>query len=182
MSGGIFIDRPFSPNIKCIIFALLMLFIYVYLPRGKNPLVMAIIFILAYISMAWYDYMYDCADFMYSASSGANPSALFKPQRRVKNRNTDPKDPENEVELNKKFKGFFREKNIHKARLVENQEEVYLKGVYLFHAIVIGPLLIYAGAKGVNAHPNTWGGLLGLGALSQLYHTGRYFYPRKTYV
>ncbi len=63
MSGGIFPNRPFALNIKCIIFTLAIAGGYWYLPH-KNIYVLILLLWLPYIAMAWYDYHYDCKDKM----------------------------------------------------------------------------------------------------------------------
>lgn len=61
MSGGIFPDRPFSLNIKCIIFTIIIALGYWYLPY-KNVYVLIFLLWLPYIALSWYDYAYDCED------------------------------------------------------------------------------------------------------------------------
>jgi hypothetical protein len=63
MSGGIFPDRPFAFNIKCIIFTLIMAGGYWYLPK-KNWFILIFLLWAPYVSLAWYDYIYDCRDKM----------------------------------------------------------------------------------------------------------------------
>lgn len=63
MSGGIFPGRPFAWNIKCIIFTLIIAGGYWYLPR-KNIWILIFLLWIPYVSLAWYDYSYDCLDKM----------------------------------------------------------------------------------------------------------------------
>jgi len=63
MSGGIFPSRKFNWNIKCIIFTLVMAGGYWFLP-DRNINILFLLLWLPYISMAWYDYSYDCQDKM----------------------------------------------------------------------------------------------------------------------
>jgi hypothetical protein len=63
MSGGIFPGYPFRFNIKCIIFTLVIAGGYWYLPK-KNIFILVFLLWLPYISLAWYDYMYQCRDKM----------------------------------------------------------------------------------------------------------------------
>ena len=161
MAGGIFIDRPFNPNIKCIIFGFLLVLMYVYLPRqaqGKgNPLIIALIFIISYIAMAWYDYAYDCDDKMFSGSGlSLHFGSIFKPQYRMP-------DPGEE------------------SQLIANQEKKYLQKVYFFHSIIVAPLLIYIGYYGAESNQNVWGAVGGMGVLAGIYHTARLFYPREVW-
>ena len=59
MAGGIFVDQPFHANPKCIIFSVVLMIAYWTLPK-KNPFMLPLIFVFAYVSMAWYDYLYNC--------------------------------------------------------------------------------------------------------------------------
>lgn len=63
MAGGLF-GRPFVLNIKCIIFSLIMMALFLLKPNIKSNLVLGatlfVIFVIAYVAMAWYDYYYDC--------------------------------------------------------------------------------------------------------------------------
>ncbi|NBP01521.1 MAG: hypothetical protein EBU90_15550 [Proteobacteria bacterium] len=63
MSGGIFPGRPFSWNIKCIVFTLVIAGGYWYLPP-KNLWVLIFLLWLPYVALAWYDYSYNCQDKM----------------------------------------------------------------------------------------------------------------------
>jgi len=61
MSGGIFPGRPFEYNVKCIIFTIIIASGYWYLPH-KNIYVLLFLLWLPYVSLAWYDYSYNCND------------------------------------------------------------------------------------------------------------------------
>lgn len=63
MAGGIFPGRPFSWNVKCIVFSAVIAGGYWYLPP-KNLWVLAFLLWLPYVAMTWYDYAYDCRDKM----------------------------------------------------------------------------------------------------------------------
>ncbi len=62
MAGGIW--RPFTLNVKCIIFSLLvMAALLVPLPLNRPLVVVPVLFVtfvVAYVAMAWYDYVFDC--------------------------------------------------------------------------------------------------------------------------
>lgn len=70
MAGGIYVNRPFSFKIKCIIFAFTMIALYWLTARFSNKkpnfLLFPLIFIIAYVAMAWYDLAYNCSDQLYS--------------------------------------------------------------------------------------------------------------------
>jgi hypothetical protein len=63
MAGGLF-GRPFVFNIKCIIFSLIIMVLFLVKPVFKNNIILGvtlfIIFVVSYVAMAWYDYYYDC--------------------------------------------------------------------------------------------------------------------------
>jgi len=63
MAGGLF-GRPFVLNVKCIIFSLICMALFLYKPVFTDGLTLYftlfIIFVISYVSLAWYDYYYDC--------------------------------------------------------------------------------------------------------------------------
>lgn len=157
MSGGIFTGRPFVYNPKCIVFSFYSSLLF-YAGGSRNPLLIALIFIMAYVLLAWYDWAYDCKDLMYSGTGpGFNFSPLFKPQYREKNRIGENSD------------------------LVADQEKAYLNKVYFFHAFIIAPLMLYVGYWGAESRPGVWGFLGGMGGIAFMYHGYRLSYPREVW-
>ena len=156
MAGGIFVDQPYHPNPKCLLFSAVVMAIYWFSPAKKNKFLLPVIFTVAYIAMAWYDYRYNCDTVMYSGNAiGPNTlSAIFKPQLRTEK--TDRKN------------------------LSNDQEAEYLKRVYLFHVIAVAPLLIYVGYKGNKVNPKLFPIVLSIGLMAGLYHGFRVFQPRQT--
>lgn len=63
MAGGLYPGRPFSFNLKCIVFTAAVAGGYWYLPP-RRWWALALLLWLPYIAMAWYDYAYDCRDKM----------------------------------------------------------------------------------------------------------------------
>ena len=63
MAGGLF-DKPFVINEKCIVFSLICMALFLYKPNFQNSYMLyfalIIIFIIAYVAMAWYDFYFDC--------------------------------------------------------------------------------------------------------------------------
>ena len=63
MAGGLF-GKPFAFNIKCIIFSLITMALFLYKPTFSNNYILYgtlfIIFTVSYVAMAWYDYFFDC--------------------------------------------------------------------------------------------------------------------------
>ena len=64
MAGGLF-GRPFVLNVKCIIFSILCMALYLFCPHHSSQLslyaVLFLIFVVSYVALAWYDYYYDCS-------------------------------------------------------------------------------------------------------------------------
>ena len=150
MAGGLFVDQPFHPNPKCLLFSVLIMALYWFSPPNKNMFMLPVIFLVSYVAMAWYDYAYHCNTLMYSGKTSLG-SAIFKPQRR-QNQHT----------------------------FVKNQEQAYLQRVYIFHLVAVVPLLIAVGYYGKHTPPNLFPILLTLGILALGYHSFRLLYPRDT--
>ena len=121
MAGGVFVDQPFHPNPKCIVF-LFGAHLGILVPSQRNPFLLPLIFVVGYVAMAWYDHLYDCEMKLYGAKYGGILSAPWKPQRR-----TLPTGDKN---------------------LLPNQENKYRQKVNLFHVLVLSPLLFYIGWRG----------------------------------
>lgn len=161
MAGGIFRNQPFSPNPKCIVFGIALMAFYWLLPQ-KNPFLLPVIFVVAYVAMAWYDYMYDCRLKMYSGNVAGTTSTLqdwMKPQRR---------DP------------GYTERDPPPDNLVADPEKVYKKKVYALHFLFVAPLLGYVGWYGSKSNKHIWAVVGAVAILAFLYHGGRMFYPRLT--
>lgn len=63
MAGGLYPGRPFSFNLKCIVFTAAVAGGYWWLPRRSWWVLLTLLW-LPYVAMAWYDYAYDCRDKM----------------------------------------------------------------------------------------------------------------------
>ena len=63
MAGGLF-GRAFVFNEKCIVFSILCMMLFLYKPVFKNNYMLYftlfVIFVVAYVAMAWYDYYFNC--------------------------------------------------------------------------------------------------------------------------
>lgn len=160
MAGGIFTNRPFEANPKCILIGIIMIILYWFLPR-RNIFLLPVIFIAVYVLIAWYDWMYDCSTKMFTGTSTpvGMADSIFKPQRRKGDPRTYPRD----------------------RYLLPDQEKKYLKNVYWFHLIFIVPLLTYVGWYGRAADPRVFGALLATAGIAGAYHGTRLFIaPRET--
>ena len=80
MGGGLF-GTPLYLNLKCIIFSIILIIVY-YLPHphstAHNIVFLFLLGVSAYISMAWYDVLYDCNDRLKPTILGSI-SKPFKP-------------------------------------------------------------------------------------------------------
>lgn len=157
--GGIFTDRPFEFNMKCVLYGFSMMGFYWFAPKEKNYFMLPVIFVIGYILMGWYDYMYSCNAKMYSGNRGIISilDSPFKPQRR-----SDEKDYDRDVYLSK------------------NQEKRYQQSVNLFHIIAVFPFLAYVGYMGHKSNKMAYSPLMWMGVLAGGYHFLRLFIPRET--
>lgn len=157
MAGGIFTNRPFEFNIKCIIFSTVLMVAYWFLPNDRNIFMLPLIFVISYVSLAWYDWAYLCQTKMYSGNKGFSLSSPFKPLR-----NDDP------------IKGT-RDKYLVS---ITDQQRLYLKTVYLLHVFAIAPVMIYIGWYDSKSDKRVFDVIGGMGILAFIYHLFRFFNPR----
>jgi hypothetical protein len=146
MAGGLF-GRPFVLNIKCIVFSLLVMAIFLYKPNIQNKYAMSAtliaIFVIAYVAMAWYDYFYDCRILPLKRGE-KSVTGLLKPP---------PHMPEQ------------TEKAIAKRGLSRHALMVYLS-----HIIFIVPLLIYIAVYKKKINPITYPLIGALAIFTLAYH------------
>lgn len=158
---GPYTKDPFHTNIKCVIFSGVLMALYWFLPRENNVYLLPVIFIFSYVAMAWYDQVYNCNRKLYTGSFsdfGTILDSIFKPQK-IKKSDVPPE----------KLKELLPEKE---------QRRVYLRNVYLFHLLVVVPLIGYIGYYGRASDKRTFGALLGLSILAGMYHSYRLIDPR----
>lgn len=149
MSGGIFPGYPFTLNIKCIIFSLIIMALYTYCPpkiqsKTKIFLVYFIIFVVSYVAMAWYDYYYSCTQLPLQRST-KGITGRFKPPAHEPEKQTKQMMTMVEIEKNK-------------------------KSIFWLHFVLIVPLLGYIGIKKEKAHPRSFDLLLVLTVFTAIYH------------
>ena len=149
MSGGLFEGYPFSLNIKCIIFSLIIMIIYTIQPPVLSLLpsliVYFIIFVISYIFLAWYDYFYACNQLPLFKSTGGGFTDLLKP---------NPHEPQKQKEH------LFSQKEIDKNN----------KSIYALHILIIVPILLYIGIKAQKTPIQAFYLLLVLAAFTAVYH------------
>lgn len=151
MAGGIFPGKPFTFNIKCIIFSLIIMAIFLYKPTFTSKwmlgLTLFIIFVIAYVAMAWYDWAFDCSLLPLERGS-MSFTGLFKP-------------PAHQPE--KQIKGV---KNASDLNL-----HIYM--IYLAHLLFFAPLIGYVAVYGKQSNPVAFPLLGALAVFTLGYHGGR---------
>ena len=157
MAGGIFVERPFVFNWKCIVFATVVCALFALAPDDPSSRLVAIpgVFVACYVAMAWYDYTYACDDQM--LSGWFTYGSIFKPQERYADIEGQTDDGEPEP--------------------VSDQAGAYMKRVYLFHLIVVAPLLGYVAYADTIGTGMRWA-VGEMAVLAALYH-GYRLYEKK---
>ena len=115
MAGGLF-GEPFILNIKCIIFSLIIMVLFLYKPNIKSNLTLSLIlfgiFVISYVALAWYDYYYNC---------------LLLPLQRS----------------NRSLTGLFKPDKHSQKQIDKSNTKIGNMLIYLSHIIFIVPLLLY---------------------------------------
>ena len=154
MAGGLF-GQPFVLNVKCIIFSLVIIGIFLINPTSiiKNKMVLVPvlfgIFVVAYVSMAWYDYYYDCR-LLPLRKGKYGITGLMKPEAH---------EPE------KQYKGKMDCEEQHKHHM----------GLYILHLLFIVPLIGYIALYHKRAHKMSFILLGALAVYTVAYHGSEFF-------
>lgn len=148
MAGGIFTNQPFQLNIKCIIFSMIIIILFLYCPSFINNWIKYItlftLFVVSYVAMAWYDYVFDCR--IAPLKKGyASFQRFIKPKAHVHEKQLEDKDTHTDINLNKLM-------------------------IYLFHILMVVPLLIYIVYYKKQIHPSTYPILGSLAGFTLAYH------------
>lgn len=148
MSGGLFPGYPFTLNIKCIIFSLIIMMIYTFKPPtltlAPTLFIYFLIFVVSYVALAWYDYYYACSQLpLMRSKTGITP--LFKPPV---------------YDKKKQEEHMFSQKEMDKNN----------KSIYALHILIIVPLLVYIGLGKGKINPQIFNILLVLAAYTAVYH------------
>jgi len=152
MSGGLFPGYPFTLNIKCIIFSLIIMIIYTFKPPSlallPNMFVYFLIFVVSYVSLAWYDYYYGCSQLPLQRSNIGLTQYLKPPVY----------DPVKQTEH------MFSQREIDKNNTM----------IYALHIFLIVPLLLYIGLGRGKVSGRFFDILLVLVAFTAVYHGMRF--------
>jgi hypothetical protein len=150
MAGGIFPGKPFTFNIKCIIFSLIVMALFLYKPTFKSNWMLAltlfVIFVVAYVAMAWYDWVFDCKLLPLERGSGSF-TGMFKPP---------PHESAKQLQGVKSKAGL----NV----------QIYM--IYLAHVLIFSPLIGYVAIYGAKSNPIAFPLLGALTVFTLGYHGG----------
>jgi hypothetical protein len=148
MSGGLFPGYPFTLNIKCIIFSLIIMIIYTFKPPTLGMLPTAIIyfllFVVSYVALAWYDYYYGCSQLPLLRSK-VGLTQHFKPPVHEPVKQTEHMFSQQELDKNNTT-------------------------IYALHLFLIVPLLLYIGLGRGKVSRRFYDILLVLVAFTAVYH------------
>ena len=148
MAGGLF-GRPFTINVKCVIFSMICMALFLYKPNIQNTYilygVLFIIFTAAYVVMAWYDYYFNC-DILPLRRGDYSWQQYIKP---------DPHVPKKQIE--------------HKDDSVDKDRRLYL--IYALHILFIVPILAYLSLFKTKVNPIIYPLLGVLSVFTLLYHS-----------
>ena len=147
MAGGLF-GRPFTINVKCIIFSMICMALFLYKPNIKNQYtlygVLFLIFTIAYVAMAWYDYYFNC-DLLPLQKWEYSLQQFIKPPAH---------EPEKQIE--------------HKDQPIDKIMRRML--IYAFHIFLIVPILAYLALYKKNVNPMIYPLLGSLAVFTLFYH------------
>ena len=147
MAGGLF-GRPFAINPKCSAFSVLSISLFLWCPRFSSATIkwmcIAIIFIVSYVAMAWYDYFFDCQTLPLKRGPDWGVTQVFKPPAHTTRQEVAPP-----------------------------RKNPYMTLVYGLHLLIIAPLLGYVAYKGRRAPRSTWAILGTVAVLTAGYHGAR---------
>lgn len=147
MAGGLF-GQPFTINIKCIIFSLIIIALFLYKPEIKNQYllygILGLLFVLSYVAMAWYDFAFSC-DILPLKKGKYSWQKVIKPPAH---------EPEKQIEGK------------------EDKKDTNLKQylIYFIHILIIVPLLAYIAYYKNKINPAVYPLLGALAFLTLIYH------------
>ena len=127
MAGGLFKNYPFELNIKCVIFSTIIIALFFYHPPEMNIIwkcfIALLLFVVAYVAMAWYDYKFECTKLALKRGSRGGVTTLLKPEPHTESQTDPSKDTSDEKKLTMAL-------------------------INIYHLFIITPLLLYIGIKG----------------------------------
>ena len=147
MAGGLF-GQPFSINVKCVIFSLIIIALFLYKPNYQNQYllygILGLLFVLSYIAMAWYDFAFGC-DILPLKKGKYSWQKALKPPVYESEKQIEGKETKKETNL-----------------------KMYL--IYFSHLIFIVPLLLYIAYYKNKINPAIYPLLGAIAFLTLIYH------------
>ena len=147
MAGGLF-GKPFAFNEKCIVFSLICMALFLYKPNITNnyvlPGVLFLIFTIAYVAMAWYDFFFNC-DILPLRKGKYSLTGTLKPPAHEPEKQEDHKD----------------------TPLDDKKRQIL---IYAMHLLFIAPLLGYVAFKQTKINPITYPLIGTLAVFTASYH------------
>ena len=147
MAGGLF-GKPFAFNEKCIVFSLICMALFLYKPNITNNYVLAgvlfLIFTIAYVAMAWYDFFFNC-DILPLRRGKYSLTGTLKPPAHEPEKQEDHKD----------------------TPLDDKKRQIL---IYAMHLLFIAPLLGYVAFKQTKINPITYPLIGTLAVFTASYH------------
>jgi hypothetical protein len=134
MAGGIFTNKPFVLNLKCVIISIIGIILFLIpgygISGGINStgfwVVLIMLFMILYVAIAFYDYLYDCDERMKKGKYSI--TASMKPPNTYKTKN----------------------KNCCEELQIANEIG---KSANLLHLVAVAPFLFYVGYVGIQYAP-----------------------------
>lgn len=152
MAGGLFKNYPFELNIKCVIFSTIIIALFFYHPPEMSLLwkcfTAFVLFVVAYVGMAWYDYKFECTKLALKRGSRGGVTTLLKPTPHTESQTDPSKDTKEEKKLTMSL-------------------------INVYHLFILTPLLIYIGVNGNKSDQMTIIVLIANLAFAILYHIVR---------
>jgi hypothetical protein len=150
MSGGLFPGYPFTLNIKCIVFSIIIMIIYTFRPPVlslvPSLLVYFIIFVISYVALAWYDYYYACSQLPLQKSRGGGGfTSYFKPPVHEPTKQNEHTFTQTELDKNNKV-------------------------IFAMHLLLIVPILLFIGIKSDKTPKQAFYLLIVLAVFTAIYH------------
>ena len=154
MAGGIFPNYPFVLNPKCVVFSVIIIGLFFYCPPKLdmhwNLLIAFLLFVVSYVSMAWYDYKFECQKLaLKRGTSKYSITQQFKPPIHTKSQDDPSKETIDETILNANI-------------------------IHIYHIFFIAPLLLYIGTQKRNASEYAYLFLIVNLTFAMVYHLPRF--------
>ena len=152
MAGGIFGDRPFTLNPKCVLFSIVCMGLFLMKPSFPGPfsavVSLIVLFWVAYIAMAWYDYYFNC-DIVPLRKGTMSLQGKLKPPTHVPEKQNVPV-------------------GLSQGKVDSHRDHII---IYLLHILVIVPLIAFIAFLGRKTPKAAFWLLGATAAMTVVYHS-----------